>query len=130
VSFPRLRPQLGDFESAQPVSDRMLARFIFAFRICLPEIHLVLSTREPVYMRDGLAGVGISKMSVESKTTVGGYSDEVADSTEQFEISDTRSVPDFCAVLKAKGLEPVFKNWDAAYREPAEYQGLRLEEPG
>jgi 2-iminoacetate synthase len=124
VSFPRLRPQLGDFESKQPVSDRMLARFIFAFRICMPEIHLVLSTREPTYIRDGLAGVGISKMSVDSKTTVGGYSNGIEDSTEQFEISDERSVPVFCAAMKARGLDPVFKNWDATYREPAEYQRL------
>jgi 2-iminoacetate synthase len=121
VSFPRIRPQLGDFESKQPVSDQMLAQFIFAFRICMPELPLVLSTREPTYIRDGLAGVGISKMSVESKTTVGGYSEDIAESTEQFEISDTRSVPDFCAALKSKGLVPVFKNWDSTYREPARY---------
>ena len=127
VSFPRIRPQLGDFESKQPVTDQMLAQFIFAFRICMPELPLVLSTREPTYIRDGLAGVGISKMSVESKTTVGGYSEDIADSTEQFEISDERSVPDFCAALKSKGLHPVFKNWDATYREPAEYRGLTIE---
>jgi 2-iminoacetate synthase len=121
VSFPRLRPQLGDFASDHPVDDRTLARFIFAFRICMPQIHLVLSTREPADIRDGLAGVGISKMSVESKTTVGGYSADTADSTEQFEISDERNVPAFCAALRDRGLEPVFKNWDAAYREPACY---------
>ena len=67
-------------------------------------------------------------MSVESKTTVGGYSADAADSTEQFEISDERNVPAFCAALRNRGLEPVFKNWDAAYREPAKYGGgLRLE---
>ena len=121
ISFPRIRPQLGGFSADHPVDEKMMAQFIFALRICLPEIPLVLSTREPGRVRDGMAGLGISKMSVASKTTVGGYSEGTEESTEQFEISDERNIPDFCAMLRAKGLEPVFKNWDATYREPAEY---------
>jgi 2-iminoacetate synthase len=122
ISFPRIQPQLGGFQADHPVDERMLAQFIFALRICLPEIPLVLSTREAPRVRDGLAGLGISKMSVASKTTVGGYSDDSEESTEQFEISDERGIPEFCAMLRSKGLEPVFKNWDATYREPAHYQ--------
>jgi len=121
ISFPRIQPQLGGFEPDHPVDEWMLAQFIFALRICLPEIPLVLSTREPQRVRDGMAGLGISKMSVASKTTVGGYSDDSEESTEQFEISDERNIPEFCEMLRAKGLEPVFKNWDATYREPAHY---------
>ena len=121
ISFPRIRPQLGGFQPDHPVDEKMLAQIIYALRICLPEIPLVLSTREPARVRDGLAGVGISKMSVASKTTVGGYSDDSEESTEQFEISDERNIPAFCEMLRSKGLEPVFKNWDATYREPAEY---------
>ncbi len=122
ISFPRINPQLGGFRADHPVDEKMLAQIIFAMRICLPEIPLVLSTREPARVRDGLAGVGISKMSVASKTTVGGYSDDSEESTEQFEISDERDIPTFCNMLRSKGLEPIFKNWDATYREPAHYQ--------
>ena len=61
-------------------------------------------------------------MSVASKTTVGGYSKSVKDSTEQFSISDERSVSQFCHMLHLKGFEPVFKNYDAIYREPAVYK--------
>ena len=122
ISFPRIQPQLGGFAPDHPVDEKMLAQFIFALRICLPEIPLVLSTREPVRVRDGMAGLGISKMSVASKTTVGGYSDDSEESTEQFAISDERNIPEFCAMLREKGLEPVFKNWDSTYREPAHYQ--------
>ncbi len=121
ISFPRIQPQLGGFEPDHPVDEKMLAQFIFALRICLPEIPLVLSTREPQRVRDGMAGLGISKMSVASKTTVGGYSDDSEESTEQFSISDERNIPELCEMLRTKGLEPVFKNWDATYREPAEY---------
>ena len=60
-------------------------------------------------------------MSVASKTTVGGYSDTAEKSTEQFSISDERSIDDFCRMLREKGLEPVFKNYDAIYREPTVY---------
>jgi 2-iminoacetate synthase len=121
ISFPRIQPQLGGFTPNHPVDEEMLAQFIFAMRICLPEIPLVLSTRESRRLRDGMAGLGISKMSVASRTTVGGYSEDSEESTEQFEISDERNIPEFCKMLRAKGLEPVFKNWDATYREPAHY---------
>jgi len=122
ISFPRIKPQLGGFQADFPVDEKMLAQYIFALRICLPETPLVLSTREPQRVRDGMAGLGISKMSVASKTTVGGYSDDSEESTEQFEISDERNIPDFCKMLRSKGLEPVFKNWDSTYREPASYE--------
>jgi 2-iminoacetate synthase len=122
ISFPRIRPQLGGFKADHPVDEKMLAQFIFALRICLPETPLVLSTREPQRVRDGMAGLGISKMSIASKTTVGGYSEDSEESTEQFEISDDRTIPEFCGMLRAKGLEPIFKNWDSTYREPAQYE--------
>lgn len=115
ISFPRVRPQAGGFTPANPVSDSFLARMIFAFRICLPDIQLVLSTRESPKFRDGIAGLGISKMSVASRTTVGGYHHDHYSAAGQFEVADTRNVSSFCKALKTKGLQPVFKNWDAAY---------------
>jgi len=116
VSFPRLRPEAGGFVAPHPVSDRQLAQIIFAFRICLPETTLVLSTREAPAFRDGLAGVGINRMSAGSRTTVGGYSEPAADAG-QFVVSDGRDVESVCAMLRARGLDPVFKNWDAAFRD-------------
>ncbi len=116
VSFPRLRPEAGGFQTDHPVSDALLAQLIFAFRLALPENHLALSTREPAKLRDGFAGVGISKMSVASLTTVGGYDHGAEGGVGQFAVNDSRGVADFCAALRAAGLEPVFKNWDAAYR--------------
>lgn len=122
LSFPRIKPQMGEFKANYEVNEGMLSQYIFAFRICLPNVPLLLSTREPEYMRDGLAGLGISKMSVASKTTVGGYSEEAEESTEQFSISDNRSIKDFCNALRKNNLEPVFKNYDPNYREPVRYK--------
>jgi 2-iminoacetate synthase len=62
-----------------------------------------------------MAGLGISKMSIASKTTVGGYG--TAGSQEgQFDVNDSRTLDEFCAMLRKKGLDPVFKNWDGVYR--------------
>ena len=115
VSFPRIRPEAGGFKPPHPVDEQMLAQIIFAFRICLPEVPINLSTRESAAFRDGMAGIGINRMSIASKTTVGGYSDEGSDEG-QFDINDNRGIKPFCDMLHAKNLEPIYKNWDAAYR--------------
>jgi 2-iminoacetate synthase len=122
ISFPRIKPQLGEFRANFPVNELMLSQYIFALRICLPTVPLLLSTRESATIRDGLAGLGISKMSVASKTTVGGYSSNIEKSTEQFEISDNRDIKLFCNALRRKNLEAVFKNYDSIYREPVLYE--------
>ena len=114
ISFPRLRPEAGGFQPPHPVSDMQLAQLIFAFRICLPDTPLVLSTREAPALRDGLAGVGINRMSVASRTTVGGYGRASPETTGQFSVSDERDIATFCGALRQRGLDPVFKNWDAA----------------
>ena len=122
ISFPRIKPQLGEFRANFPVNELMLSQYIFALRICLPTVPLLLSTRESATIRDGLAGLGISKMSVASKTTVGGYSSNIEKSTEQFEISDNRDIKMFCNALRQKNLEAVFKNYDSIYRDPVLYE--------
>jgi len=139
VSFPRICAQTGDYMPGHEVDDKLLARLIFAFRICFPDMPLVLSTRENSEFRDGMAGLGISRMSAASKTTVGGYHHEASlrkdattrhaslrkeattrhvDKSEkgQFDVNDTRGVKTFCAAIRKKGLEPVFKNWEAVFR--------------
>jgi 2-iminoacetate synthase len=141
ISFPRICSQLGGYQPRHEINDAFLAQMIFAFRICLPEVPLVLSTREAPAFRDGIAGVGVSRMSVASRTTVGGYrraspatgrptsggptriasrrarARHVADTSGQFEVNDTRDVKTFCRALRKKGLEPVFKNWDSVFQE-------------
>ena len=115
VSFPRMRPQTGGYEPPFPVDDHSLARMIFAFRIALPDVELVLSTRESAAYRNGMAGLGINRMSIESRTTVGGYHDTEDNEKGQFEVFDDRSVDEFCTAMRAKNIEPVFKNWEPAY---------------
>lgn len=120
VSFPRLCPEQGGFKPRVPVKERFLAQAILAFRICLPDVPIVLSTRERPGFRDGMAGLGVSRMSVASRTGVGGYTASRRDSACQFEVTDTRDVPEFCRALRKRGLRPVFKNWHRVFRDTGE----------
>ncbi len=120
VSFPRLRPQTGNYVPPFPVNDHLLARMIFSFRIALPDVELVLSTRESAHYRDGMAGLGITRMSISSKTTVGGYDNLSNPEKGQFEVSDDRTAEEFCRALRAQEIEPVFKNWEPVFNCPSD----------
>jgi 2-iminoacetate synthase len=103
-------------------------------RITFPQVGIVLSTREHASLRDALTSLGVTTMSAGSHTEPGGYTrqgiehlhqtvrgrivapdfqdgeDELA--TGQFEISDARSPAEIASVLRRRGLEPVWKDWD------------------
>ena len=55
------------------MSDREMVQLVCAFRILFPDVGLVLSTREPAQLRDGLIPLGITLVSAGSHTEPGGY---------------------------------------------------------
>ena len=73
ISLPRLRPCAGEFQPLTHMSDRDLAQLICAFRLMFPDVGLVLSTREPARLRDGLIPLGVTLISAGSHTEPGGY---------------------------------------------------------
>ncbi len=111
ISFPRIRQAAGNFTPNETVTDRQLAQAVFALRLVLPDAELVLSTRENKPFRDGMAGLGITRMSAGSRTNPGGYS-IAEDALEQFAVDDCRSAAEVAAMLDRKGLEPVWKDFD------------------
>ncbi len=131
VSLPRLRPAAGEFRPAHPLPDREFIRLLCALRVTFPTVGIVLSTREPAALRDVIAPLGVTMMSAGSHTEPGGYTGQGLESvhltvrgkplvgtgegpaTEQFAISDDRSVPEIQSVLEGMGLEAVWKDWDA-----------------
>jgi 2-iminoacetate synthase len=139
IAFPRMRPYAGNYEY-QPdpdlfLSDRALVQLVAAFRVCFPQVGIVLSTREPGRLRDSLAPLGITMMSAGAKTEPGGYTGAGHDdlhltvkgrrvemenasgcerATEQFKIDDTRSPAEVATMLQKRGLDPVWKDWDEA----------------
>jgi 2-iminoacetate synthase len=136
VSLPRLRPAAGGFRPLFSITDRELAQLVCALRITFPQVGIVLSTRERASYRDSLVYLGVTMMSAGSHTEPGGYTrqggghlhrtlrgrivapdfqdgeDRLA--TGQFEISDERSPAEIAEVLRRRGFEPVWKDWDQA----------------
>jgi 2-iminoacetate synthase len=147
VSLPRLRPCAGEFQPPTHLADCELVQLVAALRLLLPDAGLVLSTREPAALRDGLIPLGITLISAGSHTEPGGYTGagrenvhvtrrgrietlagdasewaapgRATAATGQFEISDERSAAEVAAMLTRRGLEPVWKDWDAALHPPA-----------
>ena len=142
VAFPRLRPCAGEFQPTAPLGDRQLVQLLAAFRIAFPDIGLVLSTREPAWLRDGLIPLGVTLMSAGSHTEPGGYTgageqnlhvtergrmralgstelgsgggDAPRRATGQFDIADERAPEEIATLIRRLGYEPVWKDWDAA----------------
>lgn len=113
VSFPRMRPHAGEFQPKVDVTDRNLVQAMVALRLFLPRAGITISTRENPDLRDHLIPLGVTKMSAASSTTVGGYASQTNDlpAQSQFEISDERSVAEIKTLLRAKGYQPVVKDW-------------------
>ncbi|MCH2234708.1 MAG: 2-iminoacetate synthase ThiH [Crocinitomicaceae bacterium] len=111
VSFPRLRPCAGGIELKSVMTDRQLLQLICAYRIFNEEVELSLSTRESENFRNNVISLGITSISADSKTDPGGYANPNAN-LEQFEIDDNRPTSEFVKVIKEKGYDPVFKDWD------------------
>jgi 2-iminoacetate synthase len=118
VSFPRIRPSDGGFAPLNPVSDRQFVQLLCAMRLLLPDAGLVLSTRECAQLRDNLLPLGITQISAGSSTAPGGYSQK-EQSTEQFAIDDDRSPQEISRLIRAKGYEAVWKDWDTAFLNKA-----------
>lgn len=117
VNFPRMRP--AENEGFQPnviMSDKQLAQATFAMRIFDHDVDISYSTREPAYIRDNMATLGVTTMSAESKTEPGGYH-TYPQALEQFAISDDRTAVEVEKALRAIGREPVWKDWDASFDE-------------
>jgi 2-iminoacetate synthase len=142
ISLPRLRPCAGEFEPLTQITDRELVQLVCAFRLMFPDVGLVLSTREPAKLRDGLFPLGITLISAGSHTEPGGYTGagkekihqtvrgriveagssewavptpgNATSATGQFNIADDRSPEEVAKQIRSLGYEPVWKDWDAA----------------
>ena len=115
VNFPRMRPaENGGFQPNVIMTDRELAQVTFAMRIFDHDVDISYSTREPAFIRDNMATLGVTTMSAESKTEPGGYY-TYPQALEQFHVSDERTALEMFARLRELGREPVWKDWDASF---------------
>ena len=109
ISVPRIRPSASGFQPRVEVGDRDLAQAVCAFRLGLPDAGIVLSTREPEALRDGLHRIGITHTSAGSHTEPGGY-EHPGEADEQFEIADHRPPGEVAASLRGMGFDVVWED--------------------
>lgn len=121
ISVPRVKrasdidPNVFD----NSIDDDTFAKIIACIRIAVPYTGMIISTRENEECRDRVLGLGISQISGGSRTSVGGYAgyspDERPHDTEQFDVSDQRSLDEVVKWLIDTGYIPSFCT--ACYRE-------------
>jgi len=112
ISLPRFNEAEGNFQPEYRVDDPSFIQFMSALRLFLPRAGITISTRENARFRDRLLYLGATRFSAASSTCVGGYSGSTAQQSQQFEITDNRSVEEVVAAIIANGYQPVFKDWD------------------
>ena len=121
ISVPRVK-RASDIDPTvfdNGIDDDTFAKIIACIRIAVPYTGMIISTRENETCRDKVLGLGISQISGGSRTSVGGYagysSDERPHDTEQFDVSDQRSLDEVVKWLMDGGYIPSFCT--ACYRE-------------
>ncbi len=95
ISVPRICPadsvDLNEFDNS--ISNDMFEKIVAVLRVTVPYTGIIVSTRESEKVRARAIDIGASQISGGSKTTVGGYADDLEEeNSAQFELSDTRSL--------------------------------------
>ena len=118
ISVPRIKraddidPNVFD----NGISDEMFLKIIACIRIAVPYTGMIISTRESQSVREKALQVGISQISGASRTSVGGYTEEERPhDSEQFDVSDQRTLDEVVEWLMEMGFIPSFCT--ACYRE-------------
>lgn len=118
ISVPRVKRaddiDPGAFDNG--ISDEMFLKLIACIRIAVPYTGMIISTRETKEVREKALRVGISQISGGSRTSVGGYTEEERPhDSEQFDVSDQRTLDEVVCWLMKQGFIPSFCT--ACYRE-------------
>ena len=118
ISVPRIKraddidPNVFD----NSIPDDVFAKIIACIRIAVPYTGMIISTRESEEVRGKALNYGISQISGASRTSVGGYTEEERPhDSEQFDVSDQRTLDEVVAWLMKLGHIPSFCT--ACYRE-------------
>ncbi len=118
ISVPRIK-RADDIDPNafdNSISDEIFAKITACIRLAVPYTGMIISTRETEEVRSKLLRLGISQVSGGSRTSVGGYTtDDRPHDTEQFDVSDQRTLDEVVKWLMENGHIPSFCT--ACYRE-------------
>lgn len=118
ISVPRVKhaDDIDPNAFADGISDETFAKICALIRIAVPYTGMIISTRENQAVREKVLRLGVSQISGGSRTTVGGYTEqERPTDTEQFDVSDQRTLDEVVRWLMELGYIPSFCT--ACYRE-------------
>ena len=111
ISVPRVKraddidPDMFD----NGIDDETFTKIAACIRLAVPYTGMIVSTRESEEVRKRLLQVGISQVSGASRTSVGGYTqEERPHDTEQFDVSDQRTLDEVVHWLMQTGHIPSF----------------------
>ena len=111
ISVPRVK-KADDIDPKafdNSISDDIFAKIVACIRLAVPYTGMIISTRESEELRSRLLDLGISQVSGGSRTSVGGYTKEEREhDTEQFDVSDQRTLDEVVGWLIEKGHIPSF----------------------
>ncbi len=111
ISVPRIK-KADDIDPSvfdNGISDETFGKICALIRICVPYTGMIISTRESPAVRDRVIRLGVSQISGASKTSVGGYADGgEEENSEQFDVSDNRTLDEVVNWLMSKGYIPSF----------------------
>ncbi|MGN0477163.1 MAG: [FeFe] hydrogenase H-cluster radical SAM maturase HydG [Ruminococcus sp.] len=118
ISVPRIK-RADDIDPStfdNGIDDDTFAKICALIRIAVPYTGMIISTRESQQVREKVIGLGVSQISGASRTSVGGYAEEERPhDTEQFDVSDNRTLDEVVRWLMEGGYIPSFCT--ACYRE-------------
>ncbi|MBQ8924494.1 MAG: [Lachnospiraceae bacterium] len=111
ISVPRVK-RADDIDPDafdNSISDEIFTKIAACIRLAVPYTGMIISTRENEQVRARMLQVGISQISGGSRTSVGGYTEEERPhDTEQFDVSDQRTLDEVVKWLMESGHIPSF----------------------
>lgn len=118
ISVPRVKhaDDIDPDEFDNGIDDDTFLKICACIRVAVPYTGMIMSTRENQKVRERALHLGISQVSGGSRTSVGGYTEEERPhDTEQFDVSDNRTLDEVVRWLMELGYIPSFCT--ACYRE-------------
>ena len=118
ISVPRVKhaDDIDPNAFDNSISDEIFCKIAALIRIAVPYTGMIISTRESESVREDIIRLGVSQISGGSRTSVGGYCEKSRPhDTEQFDVSDQRTLDEVVNWLMRSGYIPSFCT--ACYRE-------------
>lgn len=112
ISLPRIKraDDIDPDNFANGIDDDIFCQIAAVIRLAVPYTGLIVSTRESEDVRKKVLKLGVSQISGGSRTSVGGYfsPNEENKHSEQFDVSDTRTLDEVVEWLMSMGYIPSF----------------------